>query len=72
MQLIDQAIRKARQRANLTQPELAVAAGLGLGTIRRIETGFLDGLQLHNLLRLAKGLGVPLTIKLGNISLVAR
>ncbi|MEM8774668.1 MAG: helix-turn-helix transcriptional regulator [Pseudomonadota bacterium] len=51
----------ARKRQNLSQPELADLAGIGVATLRRIETG--RGGQLETWLKLLKALGMTSQIE---------
>jgi transcriptional regulator with XRE-family HTH domain len=51
-------LRRARRAAGLTQKELATKAGVGSGTIARIETRALDDLSLSTLVKLAAALDV--------------
>jgi transcriptional regulator with XRE-family HTH domain len=48
-------LKTARERALLTQEELAAKAGLGLPTISRIETGKVEP-QFRTIRKLAKAL----------------
>ncbi|WP_031104252.1 helix-turn-helix domain-containing protein [Streptomyces sp. NRRL S-146] len=51
-------IRAERERQNLTQERLILAAGIDRVTIWRVETG--EESKLSTLLRIARVLGVPL------------
>lgn len=47
-------LARARKRQGMSQPELAKMAGIGVATLRRIETG--SGGQLESWLKLLKAL----------------
>lgn len=51
-------IRAERERQNLTQERLILAAGIDRVTLWRVETG--EESKLSTLLRIARVLGVPL------------
>lgn len=53
-------IKRLRKRRGLTQQQLAVAAGLTLGYLARLEIGYHDP-RLTTLKKLAKALRVPIT-----------
>jgi len=48
-----------REREGVTQQQLAVSAGLSIGTVSSIERGETDP-KLSTLFRIARGLGVPI------------
>ena len=52
-------VRSARKRRGMTQRELAVAAGLALITVKKIEQGAYGSMRLETVRRLAVALGVP-------------
>ena len=56
-------IRAERERQNLTQEGLVLAAGIDRVTLWRVETG--EESKLSTLLRIARVLGVPLAEFLG-------
>ncbi len=51
-------LREARERAGLTQVELAEASGIPQSTISRLETGYTRAVDLDTLDRLARALGL--------------
>lgn len=53
-------LRALRNKANLSQPELAEAAGLAVSTIRQFEYGRREP-TYETLVKLAQGLGVSLS-----------
>jgi transcriptional regulator with XRE-family HTH domain len=57
-------LKALRQSRGLTQPGLAKASGVPVGTIRDYEQGKRDPL-LSNAARLARGLGVSLDVLAG-------
>ncbi len=59
------AIRQAREEAGLSQAQLAVHAGLAVGTLTRLENGSRDP-SWSSLKALARALGLPLD-KLGRM-----
>ncbi|WP_309095289.1 helix-turn-helix transcriptional regulator [Streptomyces sp.] len=56
-------IRAERERRNLTQEALILAAGIDRVTLWRVETG--EESKVSTLLRIARVLGVPLAELLG-------
>lgn len=60
-------LREARQRAGLSQAELAGRAGMGYSQISKLERGVADVLQLNvgNLAALADALGMTMDELLG-------
>jgi transcriptional regulator with XRE-family HTH domain len=52
-------IRAARLRANLSQEDVALHAGIRISTVSEIEQGHRAAL-LDNLIRIADAIGVPL------------
>jgi transcriptional regulator with XRE-family HTH domain len=50
-------VKRAQERAALSQQELAKKAGVSRVTVARVEA-FLDDPQLRTVLKLAEGLGV--------------
>lgn len=58
---LGQAIRTARKQLNLTQSQLALAAGVGLRFIVDLEAGK-PTLRLENVLRVAQALGCDLAL----------
>jgi transcriptional regulator with XRE-family HTH domain len=56
-------IRAERERQNLTQERLILAAGIDRVTLWRVETG--EESKLSTLLRIARVLGVPLAELIG-------
>lgn len=57
---LGQAIRQAREDAGLTQAQLAVHAGLAVGTLTRLEAGSTDP-SWSSVRAIAQALGVPLS-----------
>lgn len=55
-------VRKARKERDMTQLQLAAAAGLGIATISDIERGQITDPQLSTLASLAHALGVPIEV----------
>lgn len=55
-------LARARKEQDLSQPELAELAGIGVATLRRIETG--SGGQLETWLKLLKALGMTSQIEM--------
>lgn len=55
-QQLGQALRSARKQLGLTQPELALAAGVGVRFIVDLEAGK-PTLRLENILRVVNALG---------------
>lgn len=51
-------LREVRERAGLTQVELAEASGVPQSTISRLETGYTRAVDLDTLDRLALALGL--------------
>lgn len=49
-------IKEAREHKNMSQVELAVAAGVALGTIARMENGLLEKASVANFLKVCKAL----------------
>src|SRR5258708_31121544 len=58
-QEIGNRVREARKRRGLTQKELAVASGLSISLVTKLESGALDGVRLETAHRLAVVLGLP-------------
>lgn len=56
------AIRKARKALSLTQPQLALAAGVGVRFIVELEAGK-PTVRLENVLRVVEALGGKLAIE---------
>src|SRR5438105_370867 len=54
-------LRELRERAGLTQQQLATRAGLSWSTVAHIEQGRKPDLRVSTLVRLAGALGVPPT-----------
>ncbi|MSQ70915.1 MAG: transcriptional regulator [Betaproteobacteria bacterium] len=57
---LGQAARSARKQLRLTQPQLALAAGVGVRFIVELEAGK-PTLRLENILRVLHALGVKLS-----------
>ena len=59
-------LRHLRKRANLTQPELAVRAGVSIGTVIRFERATnpkdAESIGVGLLLKIADVLGIPATV----------
>ncbi len=51
-------LKEERRRAGLTQRELAAAAGVGVNTIARIESGDIEEPRVSSLRKLATALGL--------------
>lgn len=51
-------LKRYRIKANLTQGELAVNSGVGIGTIKNFESGKTHNITLDNLMRLMRAIGV--------------
>lgn len=49
-------VKEAREKKGITQVELAVATGVGLGTIQRIENGKIEQALVGNVLKICKAL----------------
>lgn len=60
-QSLGQAARAARKQLGLTQPQLALAAGVGVRFIVELEAGK-PTLRLENVLRVLHALGATLTV----------
>ena len=60
-QSLGQAARAARKQLGLTQPQLALAAGVGVRFIVELEAGK-PTLRLENVLRVLHALGAKLTV----------
>lgn len=60
-QSLGQAARAARKQLGLTQPQLALAAGVGVRFIVELEAGK-PTLRLENVLRVLHALGAKLTM----------
>lgn len=60
-QSLGQAARAARKQLGLTQPQLALAAGVGVRFIVELEAGK-PTLRLENVLRVLHALGARLTM----------
>lgn len=60
-QSLGQAARAARKQLGLTQPQLALAAGVGVRFIVELEAGK-PTLRLENVLRVLHALGAQLTV----------
>lgn len=58
---LGQATRSARKQLGLTQPQLALAAGVGVRFIVELEAGK-PTLRLENILRVLHALGGSLTV----------
>ena len=58
---LGQAARTARKQLGLTQPQLALAAGVGVRFIVDLEVGK-PTVRLENVLRVLHALGVKLTV----------
>ena len=58
---LGQAVRAARKQLGLTQPQLALAAGVGVRFIVDMEAGK-PTLRLENVLRVLHALGAKLTV----------
>jgi transcriptional regulator with XRE-family HTH domain len=59
-------LRRLRLASGLTQEDLSDAAEMGAAEISRLERGGRDP-QLHTIVRLARGLGVPVSELLRDI-----
>ncbi len=66
---IGEAIKKARLEQHLTQEELGEKIGVKKARISRLERG--NSITLTSLMRVCRALGLPTTIKIGNIGEVA-
>ncbi len=64
---IGELIRKWREKAGLTQAELAERAETSQSAVSRIESADYDRYNLQTLLKVANALEQPLTIKIGKI-----
>jgi transcriptional regulator with XRE-family HTH domain len=53
-------LRTARRRAGMTQAELASAAGVGTGTVARLELGEMEDPRISTVRKLAHALDVGL------------
>ena len=62
---LNQALRAARERAKLTQQELANKVGVTDAYINQLETGAKGNPSLDILRRLAAALGIPVAALLG-------
>lgn len=58
---LGQAVRQARKRLNLTQPQLALAAGVGVRFIVELEGGK-PTVRLESVLRVLQALGGELQV----------
>ena len=58
---LGRAVRKARKALGLTQPQLALAAGVGVRFVVEMEAGK-PTLRLENILRVLQALGGTLTL----------
>lgn len=58
---LGQAVRTARKQLGLTQPQLALAAGVGVRFIVELEAGK-PTLRFENILRVLQSLGWTLTV----------
>lgn len=58
---LGQAVRHARKQLNLTQPQLALAAGVGVRFIVELEAGK-PTVRLESVLRVLHALGGELTV----------
>lgn len=58
---LGQAVRQARKQLNLTQPQLALAAGVGVRFIVELEAGK-PTVRLESVLRVLHALGGELTV----------
>lgn len=65
-----QLVRAVRERAGLTQAQLADRLGVRQGTVAEVETDR-RGVTVERLARIAAALGAPLTITLGRVRLDA-
>ncbi len=59
-------LRRLRLASGLTQEDLSDATAMGAAEISRLERGGRDP-QLHTIVRLARGLGVPVAELLAGI-----
>lgn len=59
--VLGQAVRQARKRLNLTQPQLALAAGVGVRFIVELEAGK-PTVRLESVLRVLQALGGELQV----------
>jgi transcriptional regulator with XRE-family HTH domain len=60
MKLSRTRLRAARKAANLSQPKLAAAAGVNLGSLRQFEQGRSNGLKAESVYAIARVLEVPM------------
>lgn len=60
-QQLGEAVRSARKALGLTQPQLALAAGVGVRFIVDLETGK-PTVRLENVLRVLQALGVTVSL----------
>ena len=60
-QHLGEIVRKARKALRLTQPQLALAAGVGVRFIVDLEAGK-PTVRLENVLRVLQGLGITLAV----------
>lgn len=58
---LGQAVRQARKQLNLTQPQLALAAGVGVRFVVELEAGK-PTVRLENVLRVLQALGGELQV----------
>jgi len=63
-------LRELREAQDLSQEQLAVKCGLASNTLRRMEGEHFTFTQLHNIIKVAKGLGTKLTVYLDEQQLV--
>lgn len=65
---IGQAIMRLRTKKGLTTTELAALVGISQAQISRLENGC-QGFRSDTLVRIAVALGVPLEIRLGEVTI---
>lgn len=57
---LSERVKQARAAAKMSQPEAAIAAGIGLTALRNIEQGITDDPRLSTVRQLERALGVRL------------
>ncbi len=66
---LGEAIKQARLSQNLTQEQLGEKVGVQKAQISRLERG--KSISLSSMTRVFRGMGIPLTLEIGNIGRVA-
>ena len=63
MRRLGEMVEKARKASGKSQQELGAAAAVGRTLIWRIESGAMEGVSAHNLMRVLRSCGLELVVR---------